>query len=200
MWQRLLAGELTEVYSVAGADGFQAWTLGLEPISVNAYRYDRADGMPVSDARREEIARQLSAQRYWTVVSEGMIGQRRSGVVMAWDRHFADRAQIALIVLKPRRSGVFLRAALAALRPRRETEFAFSADVDDDRAQVEFYKALRYYSLYCSPRYGPTPPYSFVVAQYLLEKYPDKTFVVSNPRQIKQLRSLRIPRERQQDR
>lgn len=197
LWQQLLHGELTEVYQVVGV-GFQGWTLGLEPISVGAYQYNRADGMPISDAERDEIARELSAQRYWTVGSNWVYwNQVRSGIVMAWDRHFIERAQVALIVLRPRRIEVFLQAALTALRRRRRTdEFAFSAGIDYDRAQVKFYKELREYALYYSPRYLPRPPYSFVVAQYLLEKYPDKTLVVSNPQQIKQLKRLRIPRDR----
>jgi hypothetical protein len=215
LWQQLLAGELTEVAQVGG-EGFLVWRFGLEPIDSAAYQYNAA-GERTSSAECERIARELAAQRCWAVGCTGVFwtehsmltlwdyqgslprSERQTGVI-PWDRCFIERAQIALIVLRTERAEAFQRSVRVLRRSRRKTnEPGFAAEVEDDRAQIKFYRRLREYSLYYSPKRRPRPPYSFVVAKYLLDKYPDKTLVVSSPYEIAQLRRLRIPREPRSD-
>lgn len=217
LWQQLLDGELTEVFQVAGQE-FISWRFGLEPIDVVAYRYDAA-GIPISSAERERIGRELSAQRCWAVHSQGIVWTEHSplmfwayqgvplsplwqGGVTTWDRLFIDRAQIALIILRTKRAESFLRSVRAlrrSMRNRSGDERGFAADVEYDRTQIEFHRRLKNYSLYYSMRFPPRPPYGFVVARYLLDRYPEKTLIVSSPQEIAQLGKLRIPRERRQD-
>ena len=68
--QQLLVGSLTEVY-VLGSYLLIPQTLGLEPISAGGYHY-KANGEPVSVPERAEIARELSAQRFWIAGGSGM--------------------------------------------------------------------------------------------------------------------------------
>ena len=215
LWQQLLAGELTEVFQVGG-EGFLVWRFGLEPIDPAAYQYNAA-GERTSSAECERIAQELSAQRCWAVGCTGLIwsehsmltpwdyqgslprSERQTGVT-PWDRHFIERARIALIVLRTERAEAFQRSVRILRRSRRRTnEPGFAADVEDDRAQIKFYRRLREYSLYRSARYRRRTPYAFVIAKYLLDNYPDKTLVVSSPYEITQLRRLRIPREPRSD-
>jgi hypothetical protein len=214
-WQQLLAGELTEVFQVGG-EGFMTWRFGLEPIDPAAYQYNAA-GERTSSAECERIARELSAQRCWAVGCSGVLwsehgmlttwnyqgslppSERQAGV-LPWDRQFIERAQIALIVLRTERAEAFQRSIRVLRRSRRKVhEPGFAAEVEDDRAQIKFYRRLREYSPYYSTKYRPRPPYGFVVAKYLLDKYPEKTLVVSSPYEITQLRRLRIPREPRAD-
>jgi hypothetical protein len=187
LWHRLLNGELTEVFEISGLD-FVGWLMGLEPISAAAYEYN-ADGEPTTAAERAEIAQQLSQQRFWTVSNEYADRNGRIGSVTAWDRHFIDRAQIALIVPRTRRSELLLQRIHVLLRRRRADDPVFAADAEPDRALMRFHKSLRRHS----GLYGP-PPYSYVVVRYLLANYPEKTLVVSNPYDVNQLARLRIRR------
>jgi hypothetical protein len=121
--------------------------------------------------------------------------------VLAWDQFFIERAQVALIAPYTKRPGAFIRAARVLLRNRRQTdEFGFADGVEYDRARSEFNRRLWGPPQYYSTSYGRRPPYSYVVARYLFENYPEKTLVVSSPYEIAQLNRLRIPRERPRDR
>jgi hypothetical protein len=209
--RQLLAGELTEIFQVGG-QGFAMWLFGLEPINAAAYQYNSA-GERISSAERERIARELSAQRCWAVGCSGILwsehsplttwryqnglppAERQAGVI-PWDRIFIERAQIALIIPRMRRVGAF-RRTVRALRPsrRRTDETGLFAGVEDDRAQTRSHRRLQDYSPYYPMSHPRRPPYSYVVANYLLDEHPDKTLVVSDPDEIAQISRLRIPRE-----
>ena len=114
-----------------------------------------------------------------------------------------ERAQIALILLKSSPLDGLLRVVrVLARRSRKKQDSAFIDEVEYDRTRMRFDKRLRKFSMYYSPKYphGTTDPeyYTMLVAKHLLEKYSEKTFVVSNPHERKQLRTLRIPRNRHQ--
>jgi hypothetical protein len=189
LWQRLLNGELTEVYGIAGY-GFASSSMGLEPISVCAYQYEVGNGELISNERREEIARELSAQPFWYVCSEH-VPARVPMNLMAWDRHFIARAQVALIVLKTKQGGLFYRRARTVLPRRKAQESDFLAGGEPDPAVTEFYRELSK-----RPSSREPLPYGIRVARYLLDKCPDKTLIVSHPQDVRQLADLRIPRER----
>lgn len=219
LWQQLLDGSLTEVYQVAGQD-FLSGRYGLEPIDPAAYQYNSA-GERASIAEVERIARELSAQRCWAVSSHGIFWTEDRGLttwesqgrltapgqrdgVLAWDRHFIERAQIALIVLRTPRAKSSVRAVRALLRVIGRNEAAdedrgFVASVEPDHTRAEFYRRLDEYSRYFSTKWPPRPPYGYVVAKYLLDRYPRKTLIVSSPYEIAQLRLLRIPRDQRPD-
>lgn len=195
LWRRLLDGSLTEVYVLCelGPYTLIPQTLGLEPISARAYRHDRANGEPISVTERVEIARQLAAQRFWIAGGGGMY----------WDRHFIERAQIALILLPSSPLDRLLRAVRAMpRRSKQKQEPGFIDEVEYDRTQMRFEKRLREFFMYYSPKYSPGTSrpeyYTMLVAKHLLEKHPEKTFVVSDPREIRKLKALRISRDRHQ--
>lgn len=188
LWRQLLDGELTEVYVLCEMGTYQLipQTLGLEPIGQWAYYYSAADGEPTSAKERDELARNLSEQRFWIA----------GGGRFHWDRHFIERARIALILLKPSRLDQ-LRRGISLLSGRRRSpgDGGFSDGVKPDRAQVEFHKRLTRYYRSAMPTYaGQLPVYEVFIARHLLEKYPDKTFIVSTRQELKQLRALHIPR------
>jgi hypothetical protein len=204
LWQRLLACELTEVYvaSDLGLTTVLPQTLGLEPISFAAYYYDR-DGAPISEARRARIARELAAQRFWIV---------DGGWPSYWDDSFAERAQIAIILLKPpwyrrlsRVLALFLRTARGYLPTRRDRDDGggsayegIASQVKHDTTQAEFYKRVQTYrpsgpSRVSSPMSAP-PRTTTRTGQFLLERYPEKTIVVSTMPELRQLQALRIRR------
>lgn len=170
--------------------------LGLEPISVGAY-YHEANGEPISRAERARIAQELAAQRFWIVSGGGL---------NYWDRHFVERAQIVLILLKPpwyRRLAQVLTAARRTLRDRlsrgRRGDVhgygpayeGIAAGVEHDKTQAEFFKRVQ-----ASP-YSSTSistPNTTVAGRVMLERYPEKTVVVSSMAELRQLRALRIRR------
>ncbi|WP_157436168.1 hypothetical protein [Actinospica robiniae] len=90
LWAKLLDGGVTEVY-VPGYEtstyGHMRTTLGLEPIVSRPYLYDR-EGVPRDAAELEEVARQLAAEPRWLA----------GGGPWFWDRHFAERAELVLVV------------------------------------------------------------------------------------------------------
>lgn len=186
LWRRLLSGELTEVYGITGP-GFTGSPMGLEPISVCAYEYDLADGEPNSEEERGEIARRLSVRPYWYVCSEH-VAARLPRSVTAWDRYFIARAQVALIVLKTTRVRLFFRRVRTLLRGRKAARSDFAAGAASDPAVAKFSRNLT------RPRSPRPVPYSLIVARYLLDKYPEKTLIVSNPQDVRQLADLRIQR------
>lgn len=190
LWQQLLDGRLTEVYVLCevGTYWLIPQALGLEPISQLAYTRTPEQGGPIPARKKslDELARNLSEQRFWITGGGGF----------TWDQHFMERARIALILLKPSRLEQVLRGVSVLLHRRRKAHgVGFAEEVRPDRAQVKFHKRLADYYRYDRPRYSGGPPiYEFHVATHLLEKYPEKTFIVSSPRELKQLRSLHIPR------
>ena len=109
---------------------------------------------------------------------------------MAWDRYFIARAQVALIVLKTTRSRLFFRRVRTALGRRKAYRPDLITGVGPDPVATSFHRAV-------SRRYAPQPvPYAVLVARYLLDKYPEKTLIVSDPRDVRQLAELRIRRAR----
>jgi hypothetical protein len=205
LWQQLLACELTEVYvaSDLALATVLPQTLGLEPIYIAAYYYDVGDGAPTSEAGRARIARELAAQRFWIV---------DGGWPSYWDDSFAERAQIAIVLLKPpwyrrlsRVLTMFLRTAPGYLPARRNRDNGggsayegIASQVKHDATQAEFYKRVQAYrpngpSGFSSPMSAP-PRTTTRTGQFLLARYPEKTIVVSTMPELRQLQALRIRR------
>ena len=202
LWERLIACELTEVFvaSDLGLSVLLPQTLGLEPIYEGASYY--MDGTPIPRAERVRSARKLAAQRFWLVHGDA---------ARCWDRPFVERAQIALILLKPpwyRRLSRVLsslrRAARDRLPSRRDRDDdgqglaydGIASEVKHDKTQAEFYKRVQAFRP-DGPfaNYSPTStPTTTVAGKYLLERYPEKTVVVSGMAELRQLQALRIRR------
>lgn len=199
LWQRLLACELTEVYvaSDLGLTVLLPQALGLEPIYAGACYHEVLHGAPIPRERRIRIAQELAAQRFWIVSGSGL---------NYWDKHFIERAQIVLILLKPpwyrrlaRVLSLFWRTVRFHLPSRRGggdgDALAYEGiafGVEDDKTQVEFYKRVQAYQ---PSRYSPQSTMNTTVAgKDLLEHYPEKTVVVSSMRELRQLQALRIRR------
>ncbi len=107
---------------------------------------------------------------------------------MAWDRYFIARARVALIVLKTTRSRLFFRRVRTLLGRRKACRSDLITGVGPDPVVTSFYRVLR-------KRYAPQPvPYAVLVARYLLDKHPEKTLIVSDPQDVRQLAGLRIRR------
>lgn len=115
LWGRLVSGLLTEVFVFGSVDGstlgdFLPQTLGLEPISGDAYRYS-SSGQLRAPEELAQLARVLSAERCW--VAEGRKPEwaepfmERSQAILyfdlgpsrmkRWDPRFPDRKNVAIL-------------------------------------------------------------------------------------------------------
>ena len=100
---------------------------------------------------------------------------------------------------------LFLRTARGYLHTRRNRDSGGSSayegiasQVKHDATQAEFYKRIRTYrpngpSGFNSPMAVP-PRTTTLAGKFLLERYPEKTIVVSTMPELRQLQALRIRR------
>jgi hypothetical protein len=68
-----------------------------------------------------------------------------------------------------------------------------AADVEHDKTQAEFYKRVQAYPYSTT---SISTPNTTVAGRVMLERYPEKTVVVSSMAELRQLRALRIRRAR----
>lgn len=193
LWQRLLSGQVTEVFtfSARGLVFDLPQTLGLEPISYDAYLYDR-NGVARDRDELERLARELAAQPRW-ICNAGPL---------FWARHFATAAQAVLIFPSggdgesrladaAARLDATVARALRSLRRRGGRgrrgggDAAEAAEPDDD----EFVR------LEDLPPLGPTPSYAARLVNFLLSEFPEKTFRLERAGDVRALQSVRaLPR------
>jgi len=182
LWHRLLAGEITEVYAPAGYDMYLPQTLGLEPISHQAYAYDTR-GEPRDANQLSEIASQLSAEAWWIA----------GGGPRFWASHFAEHAEVVLVF----ESDVFTQARFTDAR----------SEISIEGGARWLYQRWRARHRTDDDRYSPmTAPGSFVdvlvvrravspsVDQFLMDQYPEKTFIIRTHDDIRMLRKVRARR------
>ena len=186
LWRRLLAGQATEVY-VTGFERrigrYLPQTLGLEPISWSAHRYD-SDGVPRNGDELARIARRLSAEPRWIA----------GGGPWYWDRHFAEHAAAILIfelydVVEHRNSDndMGLRQAIGRRRQAAKARRQGRAPTEQD--------AWHEFLAYAGPALARGALTTMEYAAYeVRERYPDKTFIIVDPADKQRLRAVRPSR------
>lgn len=188
LWQRLLSGEVTEVFtfSARGLGAELPQTLGLEPISYDAYLYDR-DGVPRDRDTLDEIARELAGQQRW-ICNAGPL---------FWARHFATAAQAVLIF--PSAADAESRFADAAARldatvaravrslRRRGGRIRQGGDAADTDGPGD----SGFIRLEDLPPHGPAPSYAARLVNFLLSEFPEKTFRLERAEDVRTLQAVR---------
>lgn len=188
LWRRLLSGQVTEVFtfSARGLVFDLPQTLGLEPISYDAYVYD-GEGVARDRDELDRLARELAAQQRW-ICNAGPL---------FWARHFATAAQAVLIFPSGGDNESRLADAAARLdatvsralrtlhkrggRGRRGGDAAQAATPDDDG----------YVRLEDLPPAGPAPSYAARLVNFLLSEFPEKTFRLERAEDVRALQTVR---------
>ncbi|MBR7833143.1 hypothetical protein KDL01_07700 [Actinospica durhamensis] len=188
LWRRILAGQVAEVY-VPGFERrvyrYLPLTLGLEPIYLRPHLYDE-QGIPATTDRLAVIARELAAQPRWIA----------GGGPWWWDRHFAARAEAILIfelydVVEHRNvdNDMGIGHALGRLRRTMQARLQGHAPTEEDE--------WRWFLAYSAPAAARGALTTMENAVYeVRERYPHKTFVITNPSDRKLLRTVRFSRGR----
>lgn len=196
LWERLVAGQITEVFtfSTRGLVFDLPQTLGLEPISYDAYIYDR-DGVHRGPEELDRIAGELAAQQRW-ICNAGPL---------FWARHFAARAEAVLVFpdagaapdfrLGDLTAAVYgsvfrtLRTVRDRRRDRRTGGGAAAAAGMQTSDEPSF---VRLEDL--APN-GPAPTYSSRLVNFLVSEFPEKTFLLEFAEDVQALQTVRaLPR------
>lgn len=191
LWERLIAGQVTEVFtvSVRGLTVDLPQTLGLEVISHNAYVYDR-EGVARDAEELERIARELAAQPRWICNCGPLF----------WAWHFAEAAGAIL---------VFPYGPGATLDFAEEAAGAWASDALKQAARAVLRRMRRGRGGEKVADDGLFAPSAFSVSRrspqasipqlvnLLVNEFPEKTFMLQSDDDLGALRSARaLPRQR----
>jgi len=185
LWRRLFAGELSEIFVLGCAlSVVLPQTLGLEPICYQAYRYT-ADGMPRAGDELERLARELAASPRWIA----------QGDAPAWAPAFMDQAKAVLLYELYSRFGYVDTgddppvAVTAIVKDRIHEWFARRrrpAEPEGELGEL----------LTQNARVGRQRDNLTELVELARARYPEKLLRVFSTGQRRQLRALRIPRQR----
>jgi hypothetical protein len=189
LWTKLLSGKVTEVY-VSSSDFYDhlPQTLGLEPILFQPYLYDRA-GNPRDADELSELASRISAEPWWIAGTGPWF----------WSSHFEERAEVILIILTglgqrlPVASQNKISYGAGALwlyqrwRDRRRTA-AGSVDLELPFLNANAGSLME---AMVEPR---RQPMTVNGVNPLVDRYPEKTFVIRSREHLRDLRIVRAKR------
>ena len=149
-------------------------------------------GVARSPEEREQIARQLAAERRWLAI----------GGPRYWVEHFAERAE-AILVMPARIASLEValddgaNAALGALTRLLGTRFARSRWRDRQELVTESVAPLREFAGDIPRTDSERSAYFVQMKNYLVGEFPDKTFALQRESDVRELRSVRALRTEQ---
>lgn len=178
LWDRVLDAEMKRV-AVAPLDGqftnaykYIPYSLGLERLWPYAYQQDRKTGAWRTEAQFDRVAQELARGESW-ICGSGWT---------TWDPYFIHHAEVVLIFQSPWRG---MRISLAA---RRTSTAAAVAGV----VRIVLRRRPRFNEngLLIRPLRRPRRGFYSAMAQYAMEDFPEKTFIVKQRADIKKLRAI----------